>query len=265
MQSAPKVAIIRAQGSNGDREMMASFWMAGFDVWDVTMSDLVERRTNLNEFRGAAFVGGFSFADVTGSANGWYSTIEFTPHLKEQFDIFYNREDTFSLGICNGFQLLARLGWFGTKFEVLHNISGRFESRFVEMHISVGKNTTDNTSTWLKDMNDTRFGIWVAHGEGRINLPKEYIRQNPEQFPLLYVDSVNNVIGTEKYPCNPNGSPMGIAGMISKNGRHFGMMPHPERCVLTWQLPWCPVEMKKSSFTPWMKFFKNIHEFVEKK
>lgn len=284
--ASPVCAVIRAQGSNGDREMMAAFWMSGFDVWDVTMSDLIDKKIDINKFRCIAFVGGFSFADVLGSSVGWYSIIEHTPHLKEQFDIFYKRKDTCSLGVCNGFQLLARLGWLGKKFTIKQNTSKRFESRFSEMTIYPGlTNSSDESltnssssltnSVWLKDMSNKTFGIWVAHGEGRIDIPREYILENPEQFPLRYCDPANDAVQyTETYPCNPNGSPYGIAGMVSKDGRHFGLMPHPERCVKLWQLAWCPEKLKEThedkdtnqsrKFTPWIKFFQGAYEYCSK-
>lgn len=252
MKTSPRIAIIRAQGSNGDREMGAAFWMAGFDVWDVTMSDLMEKRISLNDFRGVAFVGGFSFADVLGSANGWASIIEYTPHLQEQFAWFLNRHDTFSLGVCNGFQLVARLGWLGHKFTLLPNVSGRFESRFVDVRITSGE------SMWLRGLDGVTFGMWVAHGEGRLTMDDAAI---DSKYPIRYVDPLKGEI-SELYPCNPNGSEMGVAGMMSNNGRHFGLMPHPERCVLKWQLPWCPESLKENRYTPWMKIFQNAYEWV---
>lgn len=279
MLLAPRVAIIRAQGSNGDKEMMSAFWMAGFDVWDVTMTDLLEKRSNVNDFRCIAFVGGFSFADALGSANGWYSTIEHTPHLKNQFREFFRREDTCSLGICNGFQLLARLGWLGTKFEIIQNTSKRFESRFVEMTILPSLISGNHENVWLNDMDSITFGIWVAHGEGRVNLSEDYISNNLQQFPLRYTNANDDITPTMQYPCNPNGSPLGVAGMVSKNGRHLGLMPHPERCVKTWQLPWCPHPHKTSpklytssdesteqnEYTPWIKMFQSAYNYCTEK
>ena len=262
----PAVAIIREEGSNGDREMASAFYHAGFEPYDVTMTDLLNDRINLSRFRGAAFVGGFSYADVLDSAKGWAGTIRFNEKLREQFRDFYERKDTFSLSVCNGCQLAALIGWVpwqGIPDKVqprfIHNTSGRFESRFATVKILKGP------SLMLKDMEDAVLGIWVAHGEGHAHFPdenilKQVIKKN--LAPVRYVDDEGNF--TEKYPFNPNGSPLGIAALCTPDGRHLAIMPHPERAVLKWQWAWMPEDMKKElKASPWLKMFQNAREWCE--
>ncbi len=255
----PKVAILREEGSNGDREMTSAFFTAGFDVWDITMTDLLEERISLNEFRGVVFVGGFSYADVLDSAKGWAGTIRFNQKLYEQFVDFYERKDTFSLGVCNGCQLMALLGWIPWRGisdtiqpRFIRNKSGRFESRFSTVKI------LKSPSIMLKGMEGSVLGIWIAHGEGRLYFPdeemlKEVIQQN--LAPLRYVDDKGEE--TEIYPFNPNGSPYGITALCSPDGRHLAMMPHPERVFLKWQWPYMPEEWKNLKASPWLKMFQN--------
>jgi len=255
----PKVAILREEGSNGDREMTSAFFAAGFDVWDVTMTDLLEERINLNEFRGIVFVGGFSYADVLDSAKGWAGTIRFNQKLYEQFVDFYERKDTFSLGVCNGCQLMALLGWVPWKGisdriqpRFIRNKSGRFESRFSTVKI------LESPSIMLKDMAGSVLGIWIAHGEGRLYFPDEKMLKEVVQqklAPIRYVDDKNKE--TEIYPFNPNGSPYGITALCSQDGRHLAMMPHPERVFLKWQWAYMPEEWKNLKASPWLKMFQN--------
>ncbi|KAM0924814.1 hypothetical protein ACQ4PT_004730 [Festuca glaucescens] len=268
----PKVAIIREEGSNSDREMSATFHAAGFEPWDVTMLDLLNQKASLTEFRGIAFVGGFSYADVLDSAKGWAASIRFNQPLIQQFQDFYNRPDTFSLGVCNGCQLMALLGWvpgpdiggsLGTGGDMsqprfTHNESGRFECRFISVTIG------DSPSIMLKGMEGSSLGIWSAHGEGRAFFPDENILSdvvNSNLAPLRYCDDANNI--TEVYPFNPNGSPLGIAALCSPNGRHLALMPHPERSFMMWQYPWHPKEwqVEKSGPSPWLRMFQNAREW----
>jgi phosphoribosylformylglycinamidine synthase len=248
----PKVAILREEGSNGDREMIYCFYEAGFDVYNVNLGDILDETINLNNFRGLVFVGGFSFSDVLGSAYGWYNSIVNNPKIKNQFDNFYNREDTFSLGVCNGCQLMSLLGWV-ENVSLEHNISGRFESRYSFVKI------IENNCIFLKDMRGLSMGIWIAHGEGKICEKAE----NNNSYPIKYVDNFGNI--TEEYPCNPNGSSLGNAAICSANGRHLAMMPHPERCVLNWQLPWVSDNEKQNLNdiikTPWMNMFYNTYNW----
>jgi len=264
---SPKIAIIREEGSNSDREMASAFYQAGFEPWDVTMTDLLERTVTLNDFRGITFVGGFSYADVLDSAKGWAGVIRFNKNLWEQFQDFYSRKDTFSLGVCNGCQLMALLGWLpwqGIEDKMqprfIRNTSGRFESRFSTVKI------LPSPSIMLKGMEGSVLGIWVAHGEGRAYFPDKRILQKIEEqqlAPVRYVDDDNNI--TTKYPFNPNGSEAGIAALCSPDGRHLAIMPHPERTFLKWQWGWMPEDWHKSLKTsPWLKMFQNARRWCDK-
>jgi phosphoribosylformylglycinamidine synthase len=262
----PRVAIIREEGSNGDREMASAFHLAGFEPWDVMMTDLLDGRVTLDGFRGVVFVGGFSYADVLDSAKGWAASIRFNKQVWDQFERFYHRPDTFSLGVCNGCQLMALLGWVpwrGIADELqprfIHNRSGRFESRFSTVKI------VKSPAIMLQGMEGSALGIWVAHGEGMAYFPDKAIYREAEfgLAPVRYVDDDNRI--TEAYPFNPNGSPAGIAGLCSPDGRHLTMMPHPERSVIPWQWGWMPEQMKKNlAASPWLRMFQNAREWCEK-
>jgi len=259
----PRVAILREEGSNSDREMASAFHMAGFECWDVTMSDLLESRMTLDGFRGLAAVGGFSFADVLDSAKGWAGSIRFNDALRRQFDTFYDRPDTFSLGVCNGCQLLALLGWVPWRGladikqpRFVHNASGRFESRFATVTIEA------SPSILLKDMEGSTLGIWLQHGEGRALFPEAGVldRIRSEGLaPVRYADDGGKP--TETYPFNPNGSPEGIAALCSPDGRHLAIMPHPERTFLPWQWAWMPKEFRSLQVSPWMRLFQNARDW----
>ncbi|TMW61487.1 hypothetical protein Poli38472_012678 [Pythium oligandrum] len=268
-----RVAVIREEGSNGEREMLSAFHAAGFEVWDVIMSDLVAKRITLDErFRGIAFVGGFSFADVMGSAKGWAGVVKFHADVLKQFTAFRERQDTFSLGVCNGCQLMSLLGWVDAPNakqleeqvstsatpRFIHNESGRYESRFVSVKIE------KTNSVMLKGMEGSSLGVWVAHGEGRAHFTHPAIMQSmidQQLVPLSYVD--DNQQPTEEYPFNPNGSPRGIAGLVSADGRHLCMMPHPERVFLKWQWPYMPKHFQELPASPWLKLFQNAKTFCE--
>jgi phosphoribosylformylglycinamidine synthase len=272
-----RVAVLREEGTNGDREMAAAVTAAGFESWDVTMSDLLEGRIGLDSFRGIIFAGGFSYADVLDSAKGWAGAIKFNPSLTAQFNAFYARKDTFSLGVCNGCQLMALLGWVpgtGAPAEPLlaseaqprfvHNASGRFESRFVTVQVQPG-----SPAIMLQGMQGLQIGVWSAHGEGRVLFPDASVKSRIMRdalAPIRYVDD-NSAI-TEVYPLNPNGSPEGIAALCSPDGRHLAMMPHPERCFLNWQMPWIPpanaAQLPLASHSPWIKLFQNAREWCDK-
>ncbi len=260
----PRVAILRDEGSNSDREMTSAFYAAGFEPWDIAMTDLLEERITLEGFRGLAAVGGFSYADVPESAKGWAATILFNERLKEMFAGFYNRPDTFTLGICNGCQLFGLLGWVpwqgiepNIQPRFVRNISGRFESRWSTVKVLKSR------AIMLQGMEGLVFGIHVAHGEGRLQFPDQEIfdRVNGEELAALaFVDDKGNQ--TEKYPFNPNGSPLGITGLCSTDGRHLAMMPHPERTFLKWQAHWLPEEMKRElEVSPWLQMFQNAHRW----
>lgn len=257
----PKVIILRDEGSNSDREMSSAFYSAGFEPWDVTMTDLLAGRVNLADFRGIAAVGGFSYADVPESAKGWAATIRFNERLQAQFHEFYNRPDTFTLGICNGCQLFGLLGWVpwdGIEAErqprFIHNLSGRFESRWTTVKVLPSK------SIMLDGMEELVFGIHVDHGEGYLHFPDETIRKqvwNEGMAAVVFVDDDGQA--TERYPFNPNGSPSGLTGICSPDGRHLAMMPHPERAFLSWQCHWLPKELNKLTVSPWLRMFQNAY------
>jgi len=292
--SRPRVAVLREEGSNGDREMAAALHAAGLEPWDVTMSDLLAGRASLASFRGLVFVGGFSYADVLDSAKGWAGGIRGNSGLAAQFADFRAREGTWSLGVCNGCQLMALLGWVpeggGGEEETssssstststspasssspalprpagpaqprfTHNESGRFESRW--SHVTV----LDSPAVLLEGMAGAKLGVWVAHGEGKATFPdstvfEKVVEQN--LAPLRYADPATGA-PTERYPANPNGSPLGIAALCSPCGRHLAMMPHPERCFLGWQVPWSGAEsgIKKDGPGPWLRLFQNAAAF----
>ncbi len=260
----PKVAVIRAEGSNGDREMMAALHVAGFEVHDITISDLLSGRASLDAFRGIVFPGGFSYGDVLDSAKGWAGVIRFNDRLRQQFEAFYARDDTFSLGVCNGAQLSTLLGWApfneladDKKPRFIHNTSERFESRFPTVAIY------PSPAMMLRGMDGSALGVWVAHGEGRLHVPDPDIMRQILELglaPIRYVSS--DGLATENYPANPNGSPHGIAALCSPDGRHLAMMPHPERLSnAMWQWPWRPAEWVDLETSPWQKMFQNAHHW----
>uniref|UniRef100_A0A6U2ZF31 Phosphoribosylformylglycinamidine synthase n=1 Tax=Entomoneis paludosa TaxID=265537 RepID=A0A6U2ZF31_9STRA len=262
-----KVAILRQEGSNGDREMISAFLTAGFEAWDVTVSDLLGGGVTLDQFRGIVFVGGFSFADVLDSGKGWAGVIKFNESVFEQFQKFRNRKDTFSLGVCNGCQLMALLGWIPSpegaldetrQPRLLHNDSGRFESRFSSVQIQA------SPAIMFKGMEGSSLGVWVAHGEGRFHFPDPTVLDSVKKdnlAPVRYVDDSNNI--TQEYPFNPNGSPDGIAALCSDDGRHLAMMPHPERVFTTWQWPWTPSSWSSLEAGPWLQMFQNARLFCD--
>jgi phosphoribosylformylglycinamidine synthase len=272
MKDKPEVAILREEGSNGDREMTSAFYQAGFRPWDVTTTDLIRGRVTLERFRGLVAVGGFSYADVPESAKGWAGAIRFNDRLRKLFDDFYHRSDTFSLGVCNGCQLFGLLGWVPwlgipdhKQPRFVQNVSGRFESRWVTVKI------LDSPAIMFKGMADSTLGIWVAHGEGRLHFPEPTLVDDviaKKLVPVVFVDDEGRVDGkiSKSYPFNPNGSPFGIAGLCSPDGRHLAMMPHPERSFLKWQWPWMPGDLNDGiKESPWIQMFQNAREWCDKK
>jgi phosphoribosylformylglycinamidine synthase len=259
-----RVAVVREEGSNSDREMLSAFYSAGFEAWDVVMSDLLNGSVDLSGFRGVVFVGGFSYADVMDAAKGWAGVIRFNSGLWRQFEDFYNRPDTFSLGVCNGCQLHALLGWVpwpGIAGELqprfIQNGSGRFESRFTTVRIQ------ESPAIMLDGMAGSTLGIWLQHGEGQAFFPDKKILEEVDRkgfAPIRFVDDEGQV--TEAYPFNPNSSPLGIASLCSPDGRHLAMMPHPERTFLKWQWGYMPRELKQSlGASPWLKMFQNARQW----
>ncbi|QQG49959.1 MAG: phosphoribosylformylglycinamidine synthase [Candidatus Berkelbacteria bacterium] len=270
----PRVAILREQGSNSDREMAAAFFKGGFTPFDVTMNDLLAGRISLRDFRGVAFVGGFSFGDVLDAGKGWAGVIRFNSRLAEEFQRFYEQPDTFSLGVCNGCQLMALLGWvpgpsFGLTEDAqprfIHNASAgasrQFESRFSTVKI------LPSPAIMLKDMEGSRLGIWVAHGEGRLHVPQEETLQrilDENLAPVRFSYPQGGIAdgSVESYPFNPNGSPAGIAALCSPNGRHLAIMPHPERTLEWWNWPWLPSDLV-SREGPWLELFQNARNWCD--
>ncbi|XP_003747373.1 phosphoribosylformylglycinamidine synthase [Galendromus occidentalis] len=261
-----KVAVVREEGVNSDREMQAALYLAGFESWDVTMTDLLDGRITLSEFRGLVFPGGFSYADVLGSARGWAAGFKYHNGLRSQLETFKRRRDTFSLGVCNGCQLMALLGWIcpGKRDQpgvsLLQNVSGRFECRYSNVRIE------ESNNIWLKGMEGAIMGVWTAHGEGRFDFQNAELMaacENKNLVTVRYVDDKG--APTQVYPLNPNGSPNAIAGLSSECGRHLALMPHPERCFLPWQCAHWPTNdarYKNATASPWLQIFVNAHKWA---
>ncbi|XP_014295067.2 phosphoribosylformylglycinamidine synthase [Microplitis demolitor] len=256
-----KVAVVREEGINGDREMAAACMQAGFEAWDVTVQDLLEGHVTLDQFRGVIFPGGFSYADVLGSAKGWAASLLFHPVLRSQLDAFKNRSDTFSLGVCNGCQLMSLLGWVGSENSseptviLDHNKSERFECRWSSVRIEKSK------AIMLKGMDQTVMGVWVAHGEGKFTFRTAHVLETLIRegcVAIRYADDAGQA--TESYPMNPNGSIGGVAGVCSTDGRHLAMMPHPERCTQMWQWPYVPAGWTNKT-SPWLRIFQNAFDW----
>ena len=250
--SGIKAAIIREKGTNGEREMAYSLYLAGFDVKDVMMTDLISGRETLEDISMIVFCGGFSNSDVLGSAKGWAGAFLFNPKAKEALDKFYAREDTLSLGICNGCQLMVELNLINPEHEqrahLLHNVSHKFESAFLGLDIP------QNNSVMFGSLSGDKLGIWVAHGEGRFSLPEG--------------ESAYNVVAKysyAQYPGNPNCSDYNVAGICSADGRHLAMMPHLERAIFPWQQAYYPADRRGDEVTPWIEAFVNARKWIENK
>lgn len=255
----PQIAILREQGVNGQIEMAAAFDRAGFNAIDVHMSDILEGRVSLKDFRGLAACGGFSYGDVLGAGEGWAKSILFHEKARAEFATFFAREDTFTFGVCNGCQMLSNLREIipGSDHwpRFVQNHSERYESRLVSLKIE------PSPSILLKDMVGSVIPVVVSHGEGRAEFTDAATAQSCSDSGLVgarFVDGHHNV--TDTYPLNPNGSPHGITALTTTNGRVTIMMPHPERGFRTVSLSWAPTEWGDDS--PWMKLFHNAREWV---
>jgi len=253
------VAILREQGVNGQIEMAAAFTRAGFRAVDVHMSDILAGRVTLRDFAGLAACGGFSYGDVLGAGEGWAKTILFNERARAEFAAFFARPDSFSLGVCNGCQMLSNLhelipgvdGW--PRF--VQNKSERYESRLVSVKIE------DGPSVLLRGMAGSVLPVVVAHGEGFTEFPNAAAADAFNASPLAAARFVDNHHApTEAYPLNPNGSPDGLTALTTRDGRVTIMMPHPERVFRTCSLSWAPADWPEDS--PWMQLFHNAHEFV---
>jgi len=252
LSSRPTAAIIREKGSNGDREMAWALHLAGFAVKDVHMTDLISGREDLKNIRFIVFVGGFSNADTLGSAKGWAGAFLYNKKAKESIEEFYSRNDTLSLGICNGCQLMAELGFLTPEErnrspKMLHNDSRKFESGFV------GVTVEPSPSILFSSLIGSELGIWVAHGEGKFSFPE----------PISYYN-VALRYSYDEYPANPNGSPDRVAGICSNDGRHLAIMPHPERCIYPHNWAYYTRSRIEDEITPWIEMFVNAKKWILK-
>jgi phosphoribosylformylglycinamidine synthase len=257
----PEVAIIREEGSNGDREMASAFYQAGFEVFDITMSDLLAGTADLDDFQMVAFVGGFSYADVLDSAKGWAGTVKFNDRLKQMFEDFFKRQDTLSLGVCNGCQFEAMSGLMFPELKpeeqprFIKNDSGRFESHFLTVKIM------ESQAVMLQGMEGSTLGVWSAHGEGKAFFPDDKALSLSPHIPIRYAKDNGDIARAADYPFNPNGSKDGVASLCSADGRHLIMMPHPERTFLKWQWAYWPKEWSALQTSPWLKMFQNARDW----
>lgn len=258
-ESRPKMAILREQGVNGEVEMAAAFDRAGFESIDVHMTDILSGKISLKDFQGLVACGGFSYGDVLGAGEGWAKSILFHAKARKEFEEFFRRENTFTLGVCNGCQMVSNLKDLIPGAEhwprFVQNLSERFEARFSSLKIE------ETPSVLLKGMAGSVLPIAVAHGEGRAEFASREAAEaclKTGLVSLRYVDGKHQY--TERYPLNPNGSPFGITGLTSKDGRALIMMPHPERVFRTVQNSWHPADW--GEYAPWMKLFLNARAFV---
>ncbi|HLN94153.1 MAG TPA: phosphoribosylformylglycinamidine synthase subunit PurQ, partial [Flavobacterium sp.] len=247
-QSRPKAAIIREKGSNSEREMAHAMYLAGFDVKDVHMTDLISGRETLEDIRFIGAVGGFSNSDVLGSAKGWAGAFLYNEKAKAALEAFFRREDTLSVGICNGCQLFVELGLLNPEHDrkpyMSHNESRKHESGFTSVTIQ------ENNSVMLSSLAGSTLGVWISHGEGKFNLPK------PEHDYNIVAKYAYN-----GYPANPNGSHFDVAMMSDVTGRHLVMMPHIERSIFQWNWAHYP-EGRRDAVSPWIEAFVNARKWM---
>ena len=249
--SGLKAAVIREKGTNSEREMAYALYLAGFDVKDVTMTDLASGRETLDDINMIVFCGGFSNSDVLGSAKGWAGAFRYSEKAKETLDRFYARPDTLSLGVCNGCQLMMELNLLSPDRQdigkMVHNDSHKFESCYVSLSIP------KNDSVMFGSLSGNKIGIWVAHAEGKFSLKG---KERDYNIVAKYNYSV--------YPGNPNGSDFDVAGLASADGRHVAIMPHLERAFFPWQCGDYPANRKNDEITPWIEAFVNARKWVQK-
>ncbi len=248
----PKAAIIREKGSNSEREMANAMFLAGFDVKDVHMTDLISGRETLEDIQFIGAVGGFSNSDVLGSAKGWAGAFLYNEKANTALKNFFKREDTLSVGICNGCQLFMELELVNPEHEVhgkiQHNTSQKHESGFTSVTIQ------KNNSVMLSSLEGSTLGVWISHGEGKFKLP--------------YSEEKYNIVAKyayEGYPANPNGSDFNTAMMTDKTGRHLVMMPHIERSTFPWNWAHYPERGQKDEVSPWLEAFVNAKTWIENK
>ncbi|AEG31606.1 phosphoribosylformylglycinamidine synthase [Thiomicrospira cyclica] len=252
----PKMAILREQGVNGQQEMAAAFDRAGFNAVDVHMSDILSGQVSLDAFKGLVACGGFSYGDVLGAGRGWASSVLFNPRARDEFEAYFNREDAFSLGVCNGCQMMSNLKSIipGAQHwpAFVRNRSEQFEARLSLVEVQ------QSPSILLAGMAGSRIPVAVAHGEGRVDFAQAAGDQTQAHIGLRYVDAKG--VPTERYPFNPNGSSQGITGLTTDDGRVTIMMPHPERVFRAVQHSWCPDEWTEDA--PWMRLFRNARRWI---
>jgi phosphoribosylformylglycinamidine synthase len=257
LTTPPRVAILREQGVNGHIEMAAAFKRAGFSAVDVTMHDLLNGHSVLSGFQGLVACGGFSFGDVLGGGGGWAKSILFNDGLRDQFSRYFDQDETFTLGVCNGCQMLAGLKELipGAEFwpRFVRNQSEQFEARYVMVEV------TQNPSVLLSGMHGSHLPVVVSHGEGRVDFGSGTQPSGiKDMIALRFIDNTGDV--TETYPCNPNGSTQGITALSNNDGRVTIMMPHPERVFRTVQCSWAPRQWGEDG--AWMRLFVNARDFV---
>lgn len=246
----PKAAILREKGSNSEREMANAMYLAGFDVKDVHMTDLISGRETLEDIQFLGAVGGFSNSDVLGSAKGWAGAIKYNEKANKVINDFFKRKDTLSVGICNGCQLWMELDLINPEHEVhgkmVHNDSQKHESSFTSVKVQ------ENNSIMLSTLAGTTLGVWISHGEGKFDLP-----YNEDKYKIVAK------YGYAEYPHNPNGSDFNTAMMCDTTGRHLVTMPHIERSTFQWNWANYP-QGRKDEVTPWLEAFVNAREWCEK-
>ncbi|MGZ8224968.1 MAG: phosphoribosylformylglycinamidine synthase subunit PurQ, partial [Methylobacter sp.] len=258
LSARPKVAILREQGVNGHVEMAAAFDRAGFTSVDVHMSDIIQGRVSLSEFSGLAACGGFSYGDVLGAGGGWAKSILFNPRARDEFAAFFQRKDSFALGVCNGCQMMSGLKEIIPGAEhwprFMRNNSEQFEARVALVEVQ------KSPSILFAGMEGSRIPVSIAHGEGRAEFSNDpALALEAQTVALCYVDNYGAV--SNEFPVNPNGSPFGITGLTTTDGRFTIMMPHPERCFRTLQNSWHPAEW--GDYGPWMRLFRNARVWVD--
>jgi len=247
----PKAAVLREKGSNSERELANAMYLAGFDVKDVHMTDLISGRETLEDIQFIGAVGGFSNSDVLGSAKGWAGAFLYNEKAKQSLDNFFKREDVLSVGICNGCQLMVELNLINPEHEkkskMLHNDSRKHESAFTSVTIQ------ENNSVMMSSLAGSTLGVWISHGEGKFHLP-----EGEEKYNIV------SKYGYEGYPANPNGSDYNTAMMCSNDGRHLVMMPHIERSTFQWNWANYP-DGRADEVSPWIEAFVNARKWIENK